>query len=149
MDAKSAGQLWVSLGWVQPPKAPTFEWHAVLPVTDSGFSAESFEQVLARAKSEGRPVMIDFFAEWCAACKELDRETYPAAEVIEEAGRFINVKVDATKSDDALDALMERFGVEGLPTVAFVSSGGQVLPAPRVTGFLEPDSFVKEMKKVD
>jgi thiol:disulfide interchange protein DsbD len=57
--------------------------------------------------------------------------------------------VDATKSDDALDALMERFGVEGLPTVAFVSSGGQVLPAPRVTGFLEPDSFVQEMKKVD
>jgi len=149
MDSKSVGQLWVSLGWVAPPKAPIFEWHAVLPVTDSGFSAASFEQVLARAKSEGRPVMIDFFAEWCAACKELDRETYPAPEVIEEAGRFINVKVDATKSDDALDALMERFGVEGLPTVAFVSSTGEILPKPRVTGFLEPTPFVSEMKKVD
>jgi thiol:disulfide interchange protein DsbD len=134
---------------MEAPKAPTFEWHAVLPAKGTGFSPESLEQVLARAKSEGRPVMIDFFAEWCAACKELDRETYPAVEVISEAGRFVNVKVDATNSDDALDALMERFGVEGLPTVAFVRSNGEVLRAPRVTGFLEPRSFVVEMKKVD
>jgi thiol:disulfide interchange protein DsbD len=149
MDTKSMGLLWVSLGWVEPPQVPTFEWQAVLPAKGGGFSPESLEQVLARAKSEGRPVMIDFFAEWCAACKELDRETYPALEVIEESGRFINVKVDATNSDDALDALMERFGVEGLPTVAFISSTGELLPKPRVTGFLEPKPFVAEMKKVD
>ena len=149
MDAKSAGGLWVSLGLMEPPQAPTFEWHAVLPSKGASFSPEALEQVLVRAKSEGRPVMIDFFAEWCAACKELDRETYPAVEVISESGRFINVKVDATNSDDALDALMERFGVEGLPTVAFISSNGQMLRAPRVTGFLEPRSFVVEMKKVD
>ncbi|WP_375772355.1 thioredoxin family protein [Archangium gephyra] len=149
MDAKSAGALWVSLGVMEAPKAPTFEWHAVLPAKGNSFSPESLEQVLTRAKSEGRPVMIDFFAEWCAACKELDRETYPAVEVISESGRFINVKVDATNSDDALDALMERFGVEGLPTVAFISSNGEMLRAPRVTGFLEPRSFVVEMKKVD
>jgi thiol:disulfide interchange protein DsbD len=149
MDVKGVGSLWVALGLVAPPQAPTFEWHAVLPAKGATFTPESFEQVLARARSEGRPVMIDFFAEWCAACKELDRETYPALPVIEEAGRFINVKIDATNSDDALDALMERFGVEGLPTVAFVSSNGQILPNPRVTGFLEPDPFVGEMKKVD
>jgi thiol:disulfide interchange protein DsbD len=149
MDVKSVGSLWVALGVATPPKAPTFEWHAVLPAKGGSFTPESFEQVLARAKSEGRPVMIDFFAEWCAACKELDRETYPALSVIEESGRFINVKIDATHSDDALDALMERFGVEGLPTVAFVSSSGQLLPNPRVTGFLEPSPFVGEMKKVD
>lgn len=149
MDTHGVGSLWVSLGLAQPPKAPTFAWHAVLPAKGSGFSPESFEQVLARAKSEGRPVMIDFFADWCAACKELDRETYPATEVISESGRFVTVKVDATNSDDALDALMERFGVEGLPTVAFVSSNGELLRAPRVTGFLEPRSFVVEMKKVN
>lgn len=149
MDTKSVGSLWVSLGLMEQPKAPSFEWHAVMPAKGSGFSSESFEQVLARAKSEGRPVMIDFFAEWCAACKELDRETYPALEVIEESGRFVNVKVDATNGDDALDVLMERFGVEGLPTVAFISSTGELLPAPRVTGFLEPRSFVVEMKKVN
>jgi len=148
-DAKGPGQLWLSLGLAQPPRAPSFSWHAVLPTAGSTFSPESLEQVLTRARSEGRPVMIDFFAEWCAACKELDRETYPASEVISESERFLNVKVDATHGDDALDALMERFGVEGLPTVAFVSSKGEILGAPRVTGFLEPRSFVREMKKVD
>lgn len=148
MDART-GALWVSLGWAQPVQAPSFAWHEVMPLKGSGFSAESFEKVLARARSEGRPVMIDFFADWCAACKELDRETYPAPEVITESGRFISVKVDATHSDDALDAVMEKLGVEGLPTVAFVSSKGEVLRSPRVTGFLAPTSFVVEMKKVD
>ena len=148
MDAKT-GELWVKLGWAQPPKAPVFTWQAVMPAKGSGFSIQSFEQVLLRAQSEGRPVMIDFFAEWCAACKELDRETYPAPLVIGESSRFVSVKVDATQSDDALDALMERFGVEGLPTVAFVSSKGDILPAPRVTGFLAPEPFVEQMKKVD
>lgn len=149
LDAKGPGQLWVAMGLAEPPQAPAFAWHAVLPSSGQSFSAEALEQVLTRARSEGRPVMIDFFAEWCAACKELDRETYPATEVISESERFLSVKVDATQSDDALDAVMERFGVEGLPTVAFISSKGHLLPAPRVTGFLEPRPFVLEMKKVD
>lgn len=148
MDAGPTGALWVSLGWAAPPQAPTFTWHAVLPPPQAPFSQDSFEQVLAKARSEGRPVLIDFFAEWCAACKELDRETYPAPEVISATERFINVKIDATHSDEALDALMERFGVEGLPTVAFISSEGQVLSAPRVTGFLEPRAFIAELEKV-
>ncbi|WP_095980488.1 protein-disulfide reductase DsbD family protein [Melittangium boletus] len=149
LDERGVGTWWVSLGWAEPPQAPAFAWSAVLPAHGATFSPESFEQVLARARSEGKPVMIDFFADWCAACKELDRETYPSVEVISESERFLNVKVDATRADDALDALMERFEVEGLPTVAFVSSRGEILRAPRVTGFLEPRPFVEEMKKVD
>jgi thiol:disulfide interchange protein DsbD len=92
--------------------------------------------------------MIDFYADWCAACKELDRETYPALEVITESSRFLNIKIDATNSEDALDMLMDRFGVQGLPTVAFISSSGEILKDPRVTGFLEPQPFASELKKV-
>jgi thioredoxin:protein disulfide reductase len=148
MDAAPTGQLWVKLGWAEPPQAPTFQWDHVMPAKKSSFSMQEFEQVLASARAEGRPVMIDFFAEWCAACKELDRETYPASEVIAEAGRFLNIKIDATNTEDALELLMERFGVEGLPTVAFISSGGEVLEAPRVTGFMAPRPFAAELKKV-
>jgi thioredoxin:protein disulfide reductase len=92
--------------------------------------------------------MIDFFAEWCAACKELDRHTYPAREVMREAGRFTNIKVDATHEGEMIEALYERFGIQGLPTVAFVSSEGAVLEDPRVTGFLGPEKFAAELKKV-
>ena len=49
--------------------------------------------------------MIDFFAEWCAACKELDRETYVAPGVVAEAERFVRIKVDGTNAVDPVDAL--------------------------------------------
>jgi thiol:disulfide interchange protein DsbD len=148
MDTTPSGALWVRLGWAEPAKALTFEWHQVMPVKQAAFSPDEFEQTLARARAEGKPEMIDFFADWCAACKELDRETYPSPEVIAEAGRFLSVKIDATNSEDTIDALMDRFGVQGLPTVALVSSSGEILRDPRVTGFLEPRQFAEELKKV-
>jgi len=149
LDAGPVGELWVRLGVAEPPRAPSWQWHHVMPAKQATFSADAFEQVLAQAKTEGRPVLIDFFADWCAACKELDRETYPAPEVISQSseGQFLNIKIDATNSEDALDALMERFGVEGLPTVAFVAPDGKVLTRPRITGFLEPTPFAAEMRK--
>ncbi|HZI11443.1 MAG TPA: cytochrome c biogenesis protein CcdA [Myxococcus sp.] len=149
LDAKPVGELWVRMGLVAPPVAPSWQWHHVMPAKKATFSPEEFDKVLALAKAEGRPVLIDFFADWCAACKELDRETYPAPEVVSQAaeGRFLNIKIDATNSEDALDALLERFGVEGLPTVAFVSPQGEVLTKPRITGFLKPSPFVEQMKQ--
>ncbi len=98
---------------------------------------------------QGRPVLIDFFAEWCAACKELDRHTYSDPSVIQEVnGRFLTVKIDGTNDREDVDALYQQFGVQALPTVAFISSDGEILDAPRVTGFLDPDKFLAELKKV-
>lgn len=152
LGAQPTGTLWVNLGLATAPAKPHgFAWHHVMPAKQATFSPEEFDKVLTSAKSEGRPVLIDFYADWCAACKELDRETYPASEVIEHAeeAKFMSIKIDATNSEDKLDALMEKLGVEGLPTVVFISSKGEVLPAPRVTGFLPPEPFVAEMKKVN
>ncbi|MGQ0504038.1 MAG: protein-disulfide reductase DsbD family protein, partial [Myxococcaceae bacterium] len=73
---------------------------------------------------------------------------YTVQDVIRESERFTNIKVDATESGDLTDVLFERYGVQGLPVVAFVSSAGVVLEDPRVTGFLGPDKFLPEMKKV-
>jgi len=113
-----------------------------------GASPSPVDAALARAAAEHRPVMIDFFAEWCAACKELDRETYVAPAVVQEAERFVRIKVDGTNAVDPVDALYQRFGVNGLPTVAFVSSEGKVLDDPRVTGFLGPEKFAEAMRQV-
>lgn len=107
-----------------------------------------FEAALAQARAEGKPVMIDFFAEWCAACKELDKFTYVAPQVKDEATRFAMVKVDGTNDHTVLETLYARFGVQGLPTVAFIGSDGEVLEDPKVTGFLGPDAFLAELKKV-
>ncbi|WP_375757869.1 protein-disulfide reductase DsbD family protein [Corallococcus exercitus] len=150
LDARPTGELWVRMGLQERPVAPSWQWDHVMPAKTATFDASQFEQVLAAAKKEGRPVLIDFFADWCAACKELDRLTYPSTEVISQAqdSRFLTIKIDATNSEDRLDALMEQLGVEGLPTVAFVNPDGTVLTKPRVTGFLEPVPFAAEMRKV-
>jgi thiol:disulfide interchange protein DsbD len=124
-----------------------FTW-AMTFKADEAKSATPFDEALAKAKADCKPVMIDFFADWCAACKELDQHTYVAPQVVAEAQRFVNIKVDGTQDHEVLDALYARFGVQGLPTVAFVSPTGDVLTSPRVTGFLPPDKFLPEMQKV-
>lgn len=111
-------------------------------------SATPFEAALAQAKADCKPVLIDFFAEWCAACKELDRDTYTARPVVAEAQRFVNIKVDGTMDHEVLEGLYQRFGVQGLPTVAFVDPSGRVLDDPKVVGYLPPDRFLAEMQKV-
>jgi thioredoxin:protein disulfide reductase len=124
-----------------------FRWELTWAGEPSGPSSP-VDSALAAARASGKPVMIDFFAEWCAACKELDRATYVAPEVVAESERFVRIKVDGTNGQDALDALYQRFGIEGLPTVAFVSSRGEILERPRVLGFLGPEEFLEEMRRV-
>jgi thiol:disulfide interchange protein DsbD len=145
LNAGATGSLWVRAGWAKAPRAPEVAWALRY---DGGQGVAAFDQALAKAKAEGRPVMIDFFAEWCAACKELDRETYVAPTVADESQRFVTIKVDATESKDAIDALFDRFGVQGLPTVAFVGSDGNILKSPRVTGFLDAPEFLGQLRQV-
>jgi thioredoxin:protein disulfide reductase len=92
--------------------------------------------------------MIDFFADWCAACKELDKITYVEPSVADESSRFVNVKVDGTNDHDVLTELYGKFKVTGLPTVVFISGTGEVLDSPRVTGFLDAPGFLEHMKQV-
>ena len=126
-------------------------WCGTCATRGRGRSPSTVDAALARARGRAQPVMIDFFAEWCAACKELDRETYVAAEVVAEAERFVRIKVDGTDEDGCCDwaRFYERFGVKGLPTVAFIRpEAATVLADPKVTGFLPPDQFLAELKKV-
>ncbi len=84
------------------------------------------EEGLAQAKASGKPLMIDFWAEWCVACKELDHKTFSdpsVAPIIN--GKFIAVKVDGTKITPELKAVWARYGVRGLPTVAFFTPDGE------------------------
>jgi len=132
---------------IQEATGGAYQWAMVFKA-EQAKSASPFEQALARAKADCKPVLIDFFADWCAACKELDQHTYVHKEVIAEAQRFVSIKVDGTNDHEVLDGLYAKFGVQGLPTVAFVDPMGQVLTSPRVIGFLPPEQFVNEMQKV-
>jgi thioredoxin:protein disulfide reductase len=108
----------------------------------------TLDQGLAEAKAAHKPVFIDFYADWCAACKELDRKTYPDAKVRTEAKRFVPIKIDGTRSSDELDKIYDTYGIEGLPTVVFIASDGKVLKDPRLVGFVSPTEMVEILKKV-
>lgn len=128
--------------------SPEFTWAITFKVDEKNPSPAPFEDVLRQAKADCKPVLIDFFADWCAACKELDRDTYTASVVKAEAERFVKIKVDGTEDHEILDELYKRFGVQGLPTVAFIDPMGAIMSDPKVTGFMPPDKFVAELHKV-
>lgn len=101
---------------------------------------------LARASAEGKPVMIDFTADWCAACKELEHYTYSDARVIKAAEGMVTVMIDATRGDDpAVKALVAKYEVAGLPKVMFLKPDGSPLDELTVTGFIPADEFLPHM----
>jgi thiol:disulfide interchange protein DsbD len=122
-------------------------WAITFNAETSG-TADPFEAAIAKAKADCKPVMIDFYADWCAACKELDTNVYSTTEVATESERFVNIKVDGTADHEVLEKLYKQYGVAGLPTVAFVDPMGELLTDPKVTGYLPPAKFLGEMKKV-
>lgn len=85
------------------------------------------EEQFAAAKAAGKPVMIDFFAEWCKLCHVLDKKVWNDPDVVAEAQRFVTLKIDATRSDEEMDRIWEEFQVAGLPTIVFIDSRGEVL----------------------
>lgn len=101
-----------------------------------------------RALRESRPMIVDFTAAWCGACKELDKATFSAPPVGAELGRFVAVRVDATNDEDPkVGAALQRFGVRGLPTVVIFDSSGK--EALRYTDFVPPELFLASIKAVD
>ncbi|MBN1961376.1 MAG: thioredoxin family protein [Deltaproteobacteria bacterium] len=108
----------------------------------------SHDVAIAKARAQNLPVIIDFGAEWCEACKELEIKTYVDPLVRKEAQRFVTIKIDATNINDDMQKILDLYEVMGLPTVLFIDSTGKVLKQPRVLGFVPPKRFVEIMKLV-
>jgi thioredoxin:protein disulfide reductase len=99
------------------------------------------------AQAQNRPLLIDFTADWCAACKELEHYTYTDPQVIAASAGMVPVMVDATDgSDPQVKALLEKYEVRGLPTVKFLSPDGKPIEELTVTGFVEAEHFLPRME---
>jgi thiol:disulfide interchange protein DsbD len=103
------------------------------------------EQLLEKAKSEKKPVIVDFGANWCAACKELDEQTFKDIRVQTLAPQFLLLRYDATNSSAELDALKEKYDIVGLPTLLFFNSKGELQKDLTLTAFEEAEPFVQRM----
>lgn len=105
------------------------------------------EEQVTLAKNEGKPVIIDFYADWCIPCKELDAVTFSNAKVIEESKRFKGLKADMTKSvSPEVDALRTKYRIIGVPTTILIDSKGHEVE--RFTGFIKAEVFLKSLQEV-
>jgi len=102
---------------------------------------------LDEAVSTGKPVMIDFYADWCIPCKELEKFTFSDPDVVDISRQFIMLKVDLTKSNDArVKELKDLYQIKGVPTLVFIDSQGNELSKLRVVGFMEKEDFLPIME---
>jgi thioredoxin:protein disulfide reductase len=113
----------------------------------SGNWAVYSEKVLKEAADDKRPVMIDFFAEWCGACHELDEKTFSTDEFKQLSSEFRLVKFDATEDNSAVKEVLNKYGIKGLPTVIFIGRDGQVIKNLTFTQFLTIDELKPKMQE--
>jgi thiol:disulfide interchange protein DsbD len=103
----------------------------------------------AAISTTGKPVIIDFYADWCIPCKELDEKTFSNSDVAAELDRFTRVKADLTKPEDPdVQKLTKQYQIVGVPTIIFLDSTGRELNAQRLTGFEAPQQFLARLKQV-
>ena len=93
-------------------------------------------------------VMVDLYAEWCVACKEFEKYTFPKDNVQQQFEHFTLVQVDLTESNDTTIELMEHYTVFGLPSILFFDNSNEELPELRVTGFMGADEFASHLQAV-
>ena len=98
-------------------------------------------QGLEAGRREGKPVMLDFYATWCAACNELEH-TYSDPAVKSKLSKFVNVKLDFTRNSEEVERLKQKYGIVGLPVVIFFDSEGNQLTDKRLEKFVEPEEFL-------
>jgi thiol:disulfide interchange protein DsbD len=106
------------------------------------FSIENYEASL----NNNERMVVDFYADWCIPCKELDALTFSDKRVLKEFERFTVYKVDMTKNNETNESLRKRFDVIGMPTVLIIDSKGNEIK--RLTGFVNADEFLSYINNV-
>ena len=107
-------------------------------------SVEQLDAALAGA--DGRPLVLDFYADWCVSCKEMDRFTYADARVAARLSAFRLLRVDVTSNGDQAKALLKRFRLFGPPATIFFDSQGREVRT-RVIGFESADRFLATLER--
>jgi thiol:disulfide interchange protein DsbD len=111
-------------------------------------SLADLQRELDAASRAGKPVMVDFYADWCISCKEMEKYTFGDARVQQALEGFVLLQADVTKNNADDKALLKRFGLFGPPGILFFDANGKERPELSVVGFKKPDEFLQTIKRV-
>ncbi|NOH80764.1 protein-disulfide reductase DsbD [Vibrio sp. RE86] len=106
---------------------------------------EELNQQLAQAKLAGKPVMLDFYADWCVACKEFEKYTFHQPAVEAKLKDFVLLQADVTRNQPQDILLLKEMSVLGLPTIEFWDAQGEPISNARITGFMNEETFLRHL----
>jgi thiol:disulfide interchange protein DsbD len=112
-------------------------------------SIAQLEVELSKAKEAKKFVLLDFYADWCISCKEMEINTFANPEVSQELKQFILLQVDVTKNSAENQALLKRFGLYGPPGILIFNLDSQEQQSLRVVGYMPPQRFIERLKQVN
>ncbi|GAA0854783.1 protein-disulfide reductase DsbD [Aliiglaciecola litoralis] len=107
-----------------------------------------FETKLAAANAQGKTVMVDLYADWCVACKEFEKYTFPDPEVRQALSDTVWMQIDLTDNTPTNIEFQEAFAILGLPTIMFFDTDGNELSSARVTGFMRAEPFANHVNAI-
>ncbi|MFM0134327.1 thioredoxin fold domain-containing protein, partial [Paraburkholderia sediminicola] len=101
----------------------------------------------ALESARGQPVMVDFYADWCISCKELERFTFTDARVTSEFAHWKLLRIDVTKNTPEDAEMLRRFGLFGPPALIFYDRNGHQQVDAQLVGFVGADAFLAHLKR--
>ena len=111
-------------------------------------SIEDFNQALGKANAQGQTVMLDLYADWCVACKEFEKYTFPDSQVVDALSGSVLMQIDLTDNTEDNIAFQQQFSILGLPTILFFDRQGQEISTARVSGFMRAAPFAQHVNSI-
>jgi thiol:disulfide interchange protein DsbD len=105
----------------------------------------SLGELETKLKAPGKPVMLDFYADWCVSCKEMESFTFSDPKVRAELDRMLLLQVDVTANNENDKALLKRFSLFGPPGIVFFDADGREIKGLRVIGYQSAERFLKTL----
>jgi len=109
-------------------------------------TVDDLDREIAAAVAGGKTAMLDFYADWCVSCIEMEEYTFITPQVQAALANTVLLQADVTKNDAEDQVLLKRFGVFGPPTIIFFASDGKELEGYEVVGFMKAEDFAKHIK---